>query len=87
MGTPKNWDRHKGNDPFTFIIELVREDDSVIKMVAGADNVVAAKAAYKALPYYHGPSDILRIRQGGRVMANQRGNDGERLALIESMKR
>ncbi|UIY28675.1 hypothetical protein LZK73_18265 [Neorhizobium galegae] len=85
MGIPKNWDHKDATNPFTFMIELVREDDTVKEALAGADNVHAAQAAYRALPDRYQESDILRLRQGARIMARTRGTGEEHRAFMKRM--
>ena len=85
MGIPKNWDRRDSHNPFTFMIELVREDDSVREQIAGAENVVVAQAAFEALPPFYGKDQILRIRQGSRIMDRVNGTDEERQKVMALM--
>ncbi len=86
MGIPKHWDRLKSGDHFTFTVELVREDDSIVEQLAGANNVDAAQAAFETLPRYYGERDILRIRQGSRIMNRVHGTDEDRKALLARMR-
>jgi hypothetical protein len=51
---------------FTFTVDEINEDGFRFKELAGAENIVAANAAYQV--YRHNCSGIVRLRHGGRLV-------------------
>lgn len=86
MGIPKNWDRRDPHNPFTFMIERVDEDGSVIgEPLGGCNNVMGARAMFRTLLPHHNEDELVRIRQGARIMSTEKGTGEERRKWMQRM--
>lgn len=86
MGIPKNWDRRDPHNPFTFIIERVDEDDTVVgEPLGGCNNVFGAQAMFRALLPHHNENETVRIRQGARIMSREKGTGEEHRKLMHRL--
>lgn len=61
------------NDAFNFMIEIVDDTGKCLEVIAGAENVIAAKAAFEVLLEQHRNSACLVLRQRGRVLLKADG--------------
>lgn len=83
MGIPHNDGKRDAHNPFTFMIEEVREDGSIKRQLGGCDNVYGAQAMFRALPRYFAESDLIRLRQGARIMETINGTGEDWRAHME----
>lgn len=60
-------------DPFTFMVETIDRDGLVIDVLAGSENIYAARAAFQALVDSYRPDIRLSLRHGGRIMVKSNG--------------
>ena len=59
---------------FSFTVDEVNADGFRFKELAGADNIVAANAAYQV--YRHNRAGIVRLRHGGRMLRRSDEDNG-----------
>jgi hypothetical protein len=86
MGIPKNDGRRDARNPFTFMIERVEEDGSVIgEPLGGCNNVIGTQAMFRALLPHHNEDEMVRIRQGARIMSTENGTGEEHRKWMQRM--
>lgn len=68
-------------DPFTFMVETIDDTGKAIDVLAGSDNIYAARAAFQALVDSYRPDIRLLLRHGGRIMVKSNGKGGNVVPL------
>ncbi|MGR6430447.1 hypothetical protein ACU5AY_05955 [Rhizobium sp. PAMB 3174] len=55
------------DDPFTFMVEELDRNGKAVERLAGADNIIAARAAFNALVVQYGDRPFI-LRHRGRII-------------------
>lgn len=69
-------------DAFTFSIDTVDADGKRKERLGGMNNVYAANVAFDELLFHYNPGEILQLRQGGRIMRQDKAVGGHRERVI-----
>lgn len=74
-------------DHFTHAIDVVDSAGKTKEHVAGANNVAVATIAFEELLYHHNPPEVLMLRDGARVMRQEKAKGGGKERYMQSSGR
>lgn len=74
-------------DHFTHAIDVVDDTGKTKEHVAGANNVAVANIAFDELLYHHNPPEVLMLRDGARVMRQEKAKGGGKERYMQTASR